>query len=68
MSAAKFHSVALADSGAVYTWGYGGPGGRLGHGDAVVVHRRGPARWHGPLAWPAGDTDRRLFGFIALSN
>lgn len=35
VSAAKFHSVALTDSGAVYTWGFG-RSGRLGHGDSLI--------------------------------
>ncbi|XP_022718863.1 uncharacterized protein LOC111277027 isoform X3 [Durio zibethinus] len=32
VSAAKFHSVAVTDSGKLYTWGFG-RGGRLGHPD-----------------------------------
>eukprot|EP00252_Welwitschia_mirabilis_P019140 TRINITY_DN4353_c0_g1_i1.p1 TRINITY_DN4353_c0_g1~~TRINITY_DN4353_c0_g1_i1.p1 ORF type:complete len:1124 (+),score=296.88 TRINITY_DN4353_c0_g1_i1:577-3948(+) len=35
ISAAKFHSIALTDSGDVYTWGFG-RGGRLGHPDFDV--------------------------------
>lgn len=34
-SAAKFHSVALTDAGAVYTWGFG-RSGRLGHVDSLI--------------------------------
>ena len=34
VAAAEYHSIAIADSGAAYSWGYGGLG-RLGHGDEL---------------------------------
>lgn len=37
VAAAEYHSVAVSDGGAAYTWGYGGLG-RLGHGDDLDRH------------------------------
>ena len=37
LAAAEFHSLALSESGAAYSWGYGALG-RLGHGDEADRH------------------------------